>query len=104
MKSDYDINQFLTLSLLKGQLEEIHHTIEADVLAKMVKRPKEPFLYSVPMKVEFNLGVTNIGDKTEKLVIEELTRLKTFIESLDATIQYMQEKLAVAATAGSAQK
>lgn len=88
-----DVNQFVMLTMLRGQLEEIHHALEKELLSK-IKRPEDGFRFNQPVELQVTIHVTNIGkNKPEKLAIEELTRLSTFVDSLRDGINYMSDRL-----------
>ena len=88
------IDRFLSLALLKGQLEEIHYSLETDLLSKVVLDRKQRLEVEPGSTklVVVKLHVTNVGGaKPQKLAIEELTRLRTLVESLQSTINYMHD-------------
>jgi hypothetical protein len=86
---------FLTLAMFKGQLDDIHHSIEQDILNKIKvdKEDKEAkqYPYNKPKSVMVQLHVTNTNAQGsgQNLVVEELSRLRSFVVSLEETIAYI---------------
>jgi len=94
-----NINEmYMTLALFKGQLDDIHHSIEQDILNKIKidKEDKEAkqYPYNKPKQVLVQLRVTNTNVQGgQNLVVEELSRLRSFVVSLEETIAYMSNPI-----------
>jgi hypothetical protein len=87
-----DTNQYLYLVLVKDQLAEIHHTIERDLFKAMKKVPTN-LKFAESIELETHVTAINVGDKAQKLVIDELSRLATLIQSIEGTLEYMNRKV-----------
>ena len=89
---------FLTLAMFKGQLDDIHHSIEQDLLNK-IKIDKEDrearqYPYNKPRQVLVQLRVSNTAQGGgQNLVVEELSRLRSFVVALEETIAYMSNPI-----------
>lgn len=97
------VNQFLTLSILKGQLEEVYESINSSLVAIAIPTSKrknaslEELNHTETREVEIKLHITNVSRKgkgrgNQRLVVEELNRLRDFTLALGRTISYMNDQ------------
>jgi hypothetical protein len=87
-------DRFLALGFLRGQLDEIHERINNDLLGKVNKKYFGTDLAIGTSKTVYcRIRVTNVGTKTPKYVVEEISSLKSAVLALGETIDYIRSKI-----------
>lgn len=87
-------DQLLAFQLIHDQLDEIHNSITSDLIkgiGSKFERDMRELRTGESRQFQTKVDVINVGKSSPSPQIEQLSRLKSIIESIGATIDHMKE-------------
>jgi|ERR1044071_2276521 hypothetical protein len=86
-----DSNLITMIELLRSQISEIHHSIQQELLAQIVRRTNSKFKLNETRKSMVRINVTCIDQGEQVLVVEELSRILSLADSLKTSFDVLTQ-------------